>query len=217
MSNHSIAAIEGDYNRADAEDATTEARDATWGRGKEVIPSSDPNDVKINTHPYFQDIPSTRKQEEANMTIPPFIEQIFRQIHQIPDNLAITHRKVADDLYKMNRWFDFFFLPNLDYDVEINYSSEHLPSLIEEDIARDYKEWYKTGEKVPTASSSRSVAQTRTLRPPAPSTVNPLGSNTPANAGAAGTGRANVKVAGKGEQPTTAANDLPPPPARVPS
>ena len=201
-----IAAIEGDYNCTEAEDATADARDRAWGRGKEIIPSSDPNDVEMNTHPYFQDIPSTREAEEANTTIPPFIERIFRQIHQIPDNLAITHCKVADDLVEMNRWFDFFFLPSLDYDVEINYSTDHLPSLIEENIVRDYKEWYETGEAVPT------IAHTRTLRPPAPSTVKPSGSNAPAYAGAAGTGRANVKVTGKG-----VAKPNPPAPPRRPS
>ena len=205
-----IAAIEGDYNRADAEDAMADARDRTWGRGKEVIPSSDPNDVEMNSHPYFQDLPTTRKAEEANRAIPPFLDRIFRQIHQIPDNLAITHRKVVDDLFEMNRWFEFFFLPNLDYDVEIDYSSEHLPSLIEEDIARDSKEWYETGEKVPTAPLSRLVAQARTPRPPAPSTVNPSGSNAPTYAGAAGTGRANVKVAGEGKQPMSAVRAAPP-------
>ena len=210
-----IAAIEGDYNRANAEDASADARDRAWGQGKEIIPSSDPNDVKMNAHPYFQDLPTTREAEEANRAIPPFIERIFRQIHQIPDNLTITHHKVTDDLFQMNRWFEFFFLPNLDYDVEIDYSSERLPSLIEEDIARDYKEWYETGEKVPTAPSSRPVTQTRTLRPPAPSTVNPLGSNAPAYTGAAGTGRANVKVAGKGDQLTSTAKVQTP--VRVPS
>jgi hypothetical protein len=115
----------------------------------------------------------------------------------------------------MNRWFDFFFLPNLDYDVEIDYSSERLPSLIEEDIVRDYKEWYETGEKVPSTSSSHPVTQTRTPRPPAPSTTNPSGSSAPAHAGAAGTGRANVKVAGKGKQPASGAEN--PTPARMPS
>jgi hypothetical protein len=65
-----IAAIEGDYNRADAEDATVDARDQAWGKGKEVIPSSNPNDFEMNTHPYFQDIPTTREAEEANRAIP---------------------------------------------------------------------------------------------------------------------------------------------------
>ena len=209
-----IAAIEGDYNHANAEDATADACDQAWGRGTEIVPSSDHNNVDMNSHPYFQDLPTTREAEEANRAIPPFIERIFQQIHQIPDNLAITHHKVADELFEMNRWFDFFFLPNLDYDVEIDYSSERLPSLIEEDIVRDYKEWYETGEKVPTTSSSCPVTQTRTPRPPAPSTANPSGSSTPAHTGAAGTGRANVKVVGKGKQPASVVED--PTPVRMP-
>ena len=45
-----IAAIEGDHGsaaRADAEDTGKDARDLAWGRGRETIPSSDPNEVDM--------------------------------------------------------------------------------------------------------------------------------------------------------------------------
>ena len=81
------------------------------------------------------------------------------------------------------------------HDIEIDRKAESLPQLIEQDIAREYKEWYETGETVPTAPHP--VPTARTPRPPAPITGKPyVGSTALAYATAAGTGQANVKVAG---------------------
>ena len=85
--------------------------------------------------------------------------------------------------------------------------AEWLPSDIEADFIKDYKAWFESGEKVPSA-----IARPLAPRPPTPSTVKPSGSNAPAHAGAAGTGRANVKVKGKG-----VAKSDPPAPPRQPS
>ena len=215
-----LAAIEGGYDsgaRADDEDANKPARDLAWGRGQELVPSSDPHEVEmLDDYTAFTDIPGTdpnykRADPDDNM-IPPFLDRIYRRVHQVPDNIPITHRKHVDELHEMKRWFDFFYLPHTSHDVEIDRKAESLPQLIEQDIAREYREWYETGETVPTAP--RPVPTARTPRPPAPSSGKPHdGSTALAYATAAGTGRDNVKVAGPSARTSAGLN----PPVRQPS
>ena len=196
-----LAAIEGGYDsgaRADDEDANRSAHDLAWGRGHELVLSSDPNEVEmLDDYTAFTDIPGTdpnyKRADPDDDMIPPFLDHIYRRVHQVPDNVPITHRKHVDKLHEMKRWFDFFYLPHTSHDVEIDRKAESLPQLIEQDIAREYKEWYETGETVPTAP--RPAPTARTPRPPAPTTGKPyIGSTALAYATAAETGQANVKV-----------------------
>ena len=130
-------------------------------------------------------------EDDEEEPTPPFIDGIYRKINQLPLPTAIVHHKLLDEMTDMTSFFLNHFSPS--YRVEIDHRAKRLPSDIEAEFIRDYKAWFKSGEKVPSA-----IARPLAPRPPALSTVKPSGSNAPANAGAAGTGRANVKVKGKG-------------------
>ena len=134
---------------------------------------------------------------------PPFIDRVYCKINQLPLLTAIVHHKLLDEMADMASFFLNCFSPS--YRVEIDHHAERLPSDIEADFIKEYKAWFESGEPVPSA-----IAGPLAPRPPAPSTVKPLGSNAPANAGTAGTGRANVKVKGKGVvKPLPPNNPLP--------
>ena len=140
----------------------------------------------------------------------PFIEAAFRKIHQLPQPTAITHHKVLDDLADMNSWFYSSFYPS--YRIEIDLHTEHLPREVETDLLTAYKAWFESGDPVPTAPVPRPPPNARTPRPPAPSPGKPdVGSTALAYATAAGTGRANVTVAGPSAPAVTG------PPVRPPS
>ena len=163
-----LTALEGGYDsgaRADDEDANRAARDLAWGRGQELVPSSDPNEVEmLDDYTAFADIPGTdpnyKRADPDDDMVPPFLDLIYRRVHQVPDNVPITHRKHVDELHEMKRWFDFFYLPHTSHDIEIDRKAESLPQLIEQDIAREYKEWYETGETVPAAPRPAPKART---------------------------------------------------------
>ena len=134
---------------------------------------------------------------------PPFIDGVYRKINQLPLPTAIVHHKLLDEMADMASFFLNRFSPS--YRVEIDHRAEWLPSDIEADFIKEYKAWFESGEPVPSA-----IAGPLAPRPPAPSTVKPSGSNAPANSGTAGTGRANVKVKGKGVvKPLPPNNPLP--------
>ena len=130
-------------------------------------------------------------EDDEDEPAPPFIDGIYRKINQLPLPTAIIHHKLLDEMTDMTSFFLNHFSPS--YRVEIDHRTERLPPDIEADFIKDYKAWFESGEEVPSA-----IARPLALRPPTLSTVKPLGSNALANAGAAGTRRANVKVKGKG-------------------
>ena len=149
-----IAAIERDYAALEQLDA--DACAYSWGleREGEVVPTSDPNEADYD----MQEIPGSDPNYKrtphvpgAKDPIPPFIEDIFRRIQQIPDGVPITHHKVLHELAEMNSWFHNSFVSS--YDVELDLRANFLPTLIEDDLVRDYKEWYESGAKVPAAPS----------------------------------------------------------------
>ena len=174
---------------------------STWGR-------TDDDDFEME---YTADnTPAGDFNEDASdPPAPPFIDDIYRKINQLPQPTAIVHHKLLDELTDMNDWFHNSFYPS--YHDEIDLRAERLPPAVEADITKAYKAWFESGDPVPTSLSSCPVPKAPAPRPPTPSTVKPSGSNAPAHAGAAGTGRANVKVRGPGEPClTTTAKPNPP-------
>ena len=166
----------------------------TWGR-------TDDDDFDME---YTTDNAPAGAYNDDNSDPPalPFIDDIYRKVNQLPQPTAIVHHKLLDELADMNTWFHNSFYPS--YCDEIDLRVEHLPPAVEADLTKAYKAWFESGDPVPTTPSTRPVPKTSALRPPAPSTGKPSGSTTPAITGAAGTGRANVKVRGTGEtRPTS--------------
>ena len=50
--------------------------------------------------------------DDSTLAPPPFLEDIFRRVHQIPDGIEITHHTPLAWRSEMFNWFDEHFFPN---------------------------------------------------------------------------------------------------------